>query len=80
MRIVADGPLYSATGPVTERFSSQQLAVDLAAAGTASVALKEIDAIVDHLVRECDPGDVVLVMSNGDFGNLWERLLRALAS
>ncbi len=80
LRIVAEGPLYSATGPVTERFSSQQLAIDLAAAGTASVALEEVDAIVDHLVRECEPGDVVLVMSNGDFGNLWERLLQALAS
>ena len=24
------------------------------------------------------PGDLVLVMSNGDFGNIWERLLEAL--
>ncbi len=80
LRILSDDPIYSATGPVTERFSSQQLAVDLVAAGTPAVALDDVDAIVEYLVRDCEPGDVVLVMSNGDFGNLWERLLRDLAT
>jgi aspartate aminotransferase-like enzyme len=35
---------------------------------------------VDHLVGECEAGDVVLVMSNGGFGNIWERLLEALSA
>jgi UDP-N-acetylmuramate: L-alanyl-gamma-D-glutamyl-meso-diaminopimelate ligase len=43
------------------------------------VAIEGVDAIVEHLARESRPGDVVLVMSNGDFGNLWGRLLDALA-
>ena len=28
--------------------------------------------------QELEDGDVVLVMSNGDFGNIWEKLLAAL--
>ena len=33
--------------------------------GVESVALDGVPAIVDHLVGHCEPGDVVLVMSNG---------------
>jgi UDP-N-acetylmuramate: L-alanyl-gamma-D-glutamyl-meso-diaminopimelate ligase len=77
--VVPDTPIYSATGEVAERFSSPRLAEDLRARGTPAVAIEGVDAIVEHLARESRPGDVVLVMSNGDFGNLWGRLLDALA-
>ena len=30
-----------------------------------------------RLVGSCEAGDVVLVVSNGDFGNIWQRLLDA---
>jgi aspartate aminotransferase-like enzyme len=30
------------------------------------------------LAATCREGDVVLAMSNGDFGGLWEKLLEAL--
>ncbi len=78
--VVPDTPIYSATGEVAERFSSPRLAEDIGARGIPSVAIDGVDAIVDHLARESRPGDVVLVMSNGDFGNLWGRLLEALAA
>jgi UDP-N-acetylmuramate: L-alanyl-gamma-D-glutamyl-meso-diaminopimelate ligase len=74
------GPIYSATGEVTEFFSADQLAEDLRARGVAAAALDGPDAIVPELAASCAPGDVVVVMSNGDFGNLWERLLQALAA
>jgi UDP-N-acetylmuramate: L-alanyl-gamma-D-glutamyl-meso-diaminopimelate ligase len=77
--VVPDGPIYSATGEVAERFSSPRLAEDISARGTPAVAIDGVDAIVEHLARECRPGDVVLVMSNGDFGNVWGRLLDALS-
>jgi UDP-N-acetylmuramate: L-alanyl-gamma-D-glutamyl-meso-diaminopimelate ligase len=76
--VVPDAPIYSATGEVSERFSAERLANDLRARGVPAVALDGVDAIVAHLADECRPGDVVLVMSNGDFGNLWGRLLQAL--
>ena len=33
---------------------------------------------VEHIANRHQPGDVVLVMSNGSFGNIWEKLLGAL--
>jgi len=76
--IVPDAPIYSATGEVTERFSSQDLAADVAARGVQAVAIDGVPAIVDHLVDHCGPGDVVLVMSNGGFDDIWQKLLDAL--
>ena len=72
------GPVYSATGEVTEFFSPEQLAQDLRARGTDALSLGGPDAVVSHLASESRPGDVVLTMSNGAFGNIWERLLEAL--
>ena len=37
-----------------------------------------MDAIVDDLVSHRKEGDVLLVMSNGAFGGLFEKLLPAL--
>ena len=76
---VPDAPIYSATGPVTEFFSASQLAADLRERGTDAAALDGVEAIVAKLADECREGDVVLVMSNGSFGGIWERLLEALA-
>jgi UDP-N-acetylmuramate: L-alanyl-gamma-D-glutamyl-meso-diaminopimelate ligase len=76
--VVDDAPLYSATGEVSERFSSARLADDLCARGLSAVALEGVDAIVADLARTSRPGDVVLFMSNGDFGNVWVRVLEAL--
>jgi UDP-N-acetylmuramate: L-alanyl-gamma-D-glutamyl-meso-diaminopimelate ligase len=78
VRVVPDAPIYSATGEVTERFSARELAGALAARGTNAVAIDGVDAIVTHVATESRAGDVVLVMSNGDFGGIWEKLLAAL--
>jgi len=75
---VADAPIYSATGEVTERFSAEELAADLRDRGRDAAAFAGPDAIVDELAASARPGDVVLVMSNGAFGNVWERLLDRL--
>jgi UDP-N-acetylmuramate: L-alanyl-gamma-D-glutamyl-meso-diaminopimelate ligase len=79
--VVADPPqgaLYSATGEVREVFSAETLVGDLRARGIPAEQPGDVAAIVEHLVATCDPGDVVLVMSNGAFDNIWERLLQAL--
>jgi UDP-N-acetylmuramate: L-alanyl-gamma-D-glutamyl-meso-diaminopimelate ligase len=76
--IVPDAPIYSATGEVTERFSARELAAALEARGVAAAAIDGVEPIVDHLAAICTPGDVVLVMSNGDFGGVWQKLLAAL--
>jgi UDP-N-acetylmuramate: L-alanyl-gamma-D-glutamyl-meso-diaminopimelate ligase len=76
--IVPDTPIYSATGEVKERLSARKLAADLEVRGIPASAIDGVDAIVDHLTAICAPGDVVLVMSNGDFGGIWHKLLDAL--
>ena len=75
---VPDEPIYSATGEVTELFSAPELIEDLRARGTDAVCFDTVDAIVDDLVGRRQDGDVVLVMSNGAFGGLFEKLLPAL--
>jgi len=51
----------------------------LAPLGTKARSYHEIDALVTAVVAEARPGDHVLVMSNGGFGGVHERLLNALA-
>jgi UDP-N-acetylmuramate: L-alanyl-gamma-D-glutamyl-meso-diaminopimelate ligase len=77
---VPDAPIYSATGEVTERLSAARLARDLRERGREAEAFPGVPEILEALVSGLAPGDVVLVMSNGDFGNLWERLLERLRS
>ncbi len=36
------------------------------------------DSLAEHLAAEARPGDLLLIMSNGSFGGLCEKLLRAL--
>ncbi len=75
---VPDEPIYSATGEVTERFSSADLCEALGGRGIPAGAFASVDAIIECVVREAQPGDVVLVMSNGGFDGIWEKLLAAL--
>ncbi len=76
--IVPDEPIYSATGEVTQRLDAPALAAELRRRGRDAAALPGADAIVDDLAATCQAGDVVLVMSNGSFGGIWDKLLERL--
>ena len=76
---VPDAPIYSATGEVSERLDATRLAEALVAAGVPACALPDVPAIVAELVREARPGDVVVTLSNGGFGDIWSQLLARLA-
>lgn len=75
---VGDEPIYSATGEVSARLSAAAVAAALRARGRDAADFADIDGIVDWVVSGRREGDVVLVMSNGAFGGIWEKLLRAL--
>jgi len=62
-----------------ERFSPQLLAEALQGRGVDARALPSVDDIIDKLVREAVEGDVILIMSNGGFDGIYERLPAALA-
>jgi UDP-N-acetylmuramate: L-alanyl-gamma-D-glutamyl-meso-diaminopimelate ligase len=64
--------------PAGERFSSQQLVADLNKRGKDAVHFDDTEAIIDDLARTSMPGDIILIMSNGGFDNIHERLLDAL--
>ena len=59
--------------------NEEQLLADIQAAGTEAYIGKNVDDIVAHVVTHVHPGDVLLVMSNGGFGGIHNKLLIALA-
>jgi len=75
---VGDEPIYSITGEVTECLSATAVAASLRELGREAESFAEIDDIVEWVVSGRRDGDVVLVMSNGAFGGIWEKLLVAL--
>lgn len=62
-----------------ERLDPKQLMSDLSSLGKESVYLPDADRIVQHLARHAKGGDVICVFSNGGFGGIHDKLLRALA-
>jgi UDP-N-acetylmuramate: L-alanyl-gamma-D-glutamyl-meso-diaminopimelate ligase len=64
--------------PAAERFSSEQLVAALKKRGKDAYFFSDTDSIVEFLVRCAAPGDLILVMSNGSFDNIHERLLDRL--
>jgi len=51
----------------------------LAPLGTRASAHTELDALIARVTADARPGDCVLVMSNGSFGGVHDKLLAALA-
>jgi UDP-N-acetylmuramate: L-alanyl-gamma-D-glutamyl-meso-diaminopimelate ligase len=66
--------------PETERLDVGRLVRDIAAHGVAARQSENAVTIVTSLAPDLRPGDVVLVMSNGGFGGLHDRLLAAMGS
>jgi UDP-N-acetylmuramate: L-alanyl-gamma-D-glutamyl-meso-diaminopimelate ligase len=72
-------PVFRSTLPESERLSVPRLVRDLKDRGKAAREAPSVDAIVDTIVRERRPGDLVVVMSNGGFGGIHRKLLQALS-
>jgi len=64
--------------PEDQRISEADLVAGIEASGTPAAFVPTVDAIVARLARELGPGDRVVVLSNGGFGGIHERLLEAL--
>jgi len=64
--------------PSGQRFSSEQLVEDLRNRGKDAHYFPDTDTILDFLLTTARPGDIVLIMSNGGFDNIHERLLENL--
>ncbi len=71
-------PTAIAKVPEAERVDARRMVEDIAKAGTPARWMESPDAIVAALAKEARQGDVVLAMSNGSFGGLHDKLLKAL--
>ena len=64
--------------PEGERISEEGLAASIRALGTEAESVPTVGAIVDRLAGSLRSGDRVVILSNGGFGGIHDRLLRAL--
>ena len=64
--------------PPLDRFSSEKLVDDLNNRRKNAHYFSDTEAIIDFLIKETRPGDVILIMSNGGFDNIHEKLLDKL--
>ena len=65
--------------PDDQRLSAEQLVADLKSSDVDARYIPDTDEIVRTVQREARDGDLVIVMSNGGFDNIHQRLLAALA-
>jgi len=77
-RVLIQVPLPHDRVPENERLDAHALCAKIRARGVEATAHESADEILSALVQESRPGDVILVMSNGSFGGLVDRLLQAL--
>ena len=71
--------VYRASIPEDQRLAPEQIVETLSAAGVRARYVPDLEAIVALVAREARAGDLVVVMSNGAFGGIHEKLLHALA-
>jgi UDP-N-acetylmuramate: L-alanyl-gamma-D-glutamyl-meso-diaminopimelate ligase len=72
--------VFRSTLPEAERLSTEQLVADLRHRGQRARDIGSIDEIVRTVTAEAREGDVVVLMSNGGFGGIHQKLLQSLAT
>jgi len=72
--------VFRSSLPEAERLSAEQLVADLCRAGRPARHIPEVDDIVRAVAAEARDGDLVVLMSNGGFGGIHQKLLQALPS
>jgi UDP-N-acetylmuramate: L-alanyl-gamma-D-glutamyl-meso-diaminopimelate ligase len=77
-RVIVASPFKGDSIPSAERFDSHRVAAALMKAGTDAHHIEDVEHMVEFAVRGAEPGDVILVMSNGDFEGLVPKLVAAL--
>jgi len=74
------GRVFRSSLPEAERLSAPALVAGIERAGGRARHLAAVETIVDTVAREAREGDLVVVMSNGAFDGIHERLLDRLGA
>lgn len=64
--------------PENERFSPEKLVADINALKVEAHHFQDVNQLLSFLPSRLIPGDLVLIMSNGGFDNIHDRLLHAI--
>lgn len=65
--------------PVEQRFSSEKLVSDIEAQGKKAFLCDGVDNIISQIQKHARSEDTVLVMSNGGFDGIYQKLIAALS-
>ena len=77
MSTIVPPPTFSTAA---ERLHPEHVVEALNKRGTPAALLADADAIVAAVAPQLKPGDVVAILSNGGFGNIYQKLPAVLAA
>jgi UDP-N-acetylmuramate: L-alanyl-gamma-D-glutamyl-meso-diaminopimelate ligase len=72
--------VFRSTLPEEERLSAERIVSDLQTLGVHAQYIPQVDNIVKTVARDSRDGDLIVVMSNGGFENIHQKLLDALTA
>ena len=72
--------VFRSTLPEEQRLSPEQVIAELKATGKDARYIPKVDDIVGSVAKDARDGDLVIVMSNGGFDGIHDKLLSALAA
>ena len=78
-QVLLAGVFKSESIPITERLHPENVAASLRARNIPAAVYPDADAIVTSLTPQLKSGDVIAILSNGGFGNIYEKLPNAIA-
>lgn len=64
--------------PEDQRMDTQKLVQDIVKRGINAFYFDDTESIIDFLTAQSKPGDLILIMSNGGFDNIHQRVLEKL--
>jgi UDP-N-acetylmuramate: L-alanyl-gamma-D-glutamyl-meso-diaminopimelate ligase len=76
--IIIKTPIPLDTVPKEQMFSSTQLANDLIRRNKKAASFDSTESIINYLKKTAADGDVLIIMSNGGFDDIHNRLLAIL--
>jgi UDP-N-acetylmuramate: L-alanyl-gamma-D-glutamyl-meso-diaminopimelate ligase len=79
-RVVLAAVFKSESIPAAERLHPEHVVTALNERGTPASLFADADVIVDAIATQLRTGDVVAILSNGGFGNIYQKLPAAIAS